>query len=196
MGGNSFYGLHLYFSNNNTIKDNVASYNGTQYTNGAGVYVQSSYTYGNNIYDNYLMHNSPSQGRDESISDTWYDTLRNRGNYWSDYQGQDTNSDGIGDTLVPHPSSGYDPYPLVINCTDSDGDGWKSGSLTVLGITICDDCDDNNSSVHPKATELCDNIDNDCEKVDEGLIPTVTDSPCVTPVGDRNDADNQLSGST
>ncbi|MEW6571003.1 MAG: right-handed parallel beta-helix repeat-containing protein [Nitrospirota bacterium] len=68
--GNSFYGLHLYFSNNNTIRDNVASYNGTQFTSGAGIYIQSQHASGNKIYNNYLMHNVVSQGRDESISDT------------------------------------------------------------------------------------------------------------------------------
>lgn len=36
------------------------------------------------------------------------------GNYWSDYQGQDSNADGIGDTPYVIDSSNQDRFPLVI----------------------------------------------------------------------------------
>ncbi len=43
----------------------------------------------------------------------WYDPILLQGNYWSDYTGIDTNGDGIGDTLIPHPGACYDEYPYV-----------------------------------------------------------------------------------
>jgi serine protease len=47
---------------------------------------------------------------------------------------------------------------------DGDGDGWYTP----------DDCNDANSAIHPQATELCDGIDNDCDKIiDEGCADTL-----------------------
>jgi hypothetical protein len=43
--------------------------------------------------------------------------------------------------------------------TDADGDDWTIGQ---------GDCDDENADVHPQATEVCDGIDNDCDRsIDE-----------------------------
>jgi parallel beta-helix repeat protein len=38
--------------------------------------------------------------------------LEGKGNYWSDYTGQDLNSDGIGETAKPIPSNAQDEHPL------------------------------------------------------------------------------------
>ncbi|MBN2493460.1 MAG: SMP-30/gluconolactonase/LRE family protein [Deltaproteobacteria bacterium] len=46
-------------------------------------------------------------------------------------------------------------------CEDKDGDGVKAGDA-------CDppvDCNDNDKAVHPRATEICDAKDNDCDDV-------------------------------
>ena len=37
----------------------------------------------------------------------------NRGNYWSDYNGTDTNGDGVGDTFYMIDLLNYDRYPLI-----------------------------------------------------------------------------------
>ncbi len=44
---------------------------------------------------------------------TWDDGMR--GNYWSDYNGTDTNGDGIGDTSYVIDPLNWDRYPLVEN---------------------------------------------------------------------------------
>ena len=48
--------------------------------------------------------------------------------------------------------------------TDADHDGYT---------TAGGDCNDNNTTIHPGATELCDGIDNDCDgAIDEGVTST------------------------
>lgn len=62
---------------------------------------------------------------------------------------------------------------------DDDGDGYGS-SVTINAcaapakyVTNNTDCDDNSSSVHPNATELCNGIDDDCDgQIDEGVKTT------------------------
>jgi len=71
---------------------------------------------------------------------------------------------------------------------DNDGDGYTNGQATICyGATIPtgykatslgNDCNDNNAAVHPGATEICNDIDDDCDGlIDEGFINTVITCP-------------------
>jgi len=105
----------------NTLEDDLA-----------GMFVQHTYDtqyegnviYANTIRDNeyglvidgslnVVYHNDFIDNTDQAFQSD-YNTWNNaddEGNYWSDYEGEDLNGDGIGDTLVPH--LGLDFYPLT-----------------------------------------------------------------------------------
>lgn len=85
--------------------------------------------------------------------------------------GIDNNCDGSID----------ESFTLYTYYLDADGDGYGSNT----SITSCSttppanyvinntDCDDNNASVHPSLTEICDGLDNNCNgQIDEGLTIT------------------------
>jgi hypothetical protein len=63
----------------------------------------------------------------------------------------------------------------VVNCPDNDGDGFAECDVTCQQKVItscgssslqpCGDCNDSDAAVYPDATELCDDIDNDCNDI-------------------------------
>lgn len=95
-------------------------------------------------------------------------------------------------------SSGYDYKCSDVDMIsvvggDKDGDGhYPLGSCA----EPADDCDDNDSTVYPGATEVCDNKDNDCNgEVDEGVGADADGDghyppdSCKTPNDDCDDGD-------
>ncbi len=50
-------------------------------------------------------------------------------------------------------------------CVDADNDGYNAASCGG------NDCNDNNASIHPGATETCDGLDNDCDGLTDGADP-------------------------
>ena len=96
----NWHAIYLLSSYNNTLTENTIR-NGTY-----GILAQDSY--GNIIYHNNFIDNKVSQYQSNS-SNKWDNG--GEGNYWSDYKGEDTNGDGIGDTLLPHLEVDY--YPLI-----------------------------------------------------------------------------------
>ncbi len=117
---NDGYGIFVYSSSNNILENNQIQYNqhgigidtnsnnnvifnndirGKQgtYPQGIGIYIIRASTSGNLIYHNYL-NDFAQNAKDLSTENLWYKISTNEGNYWDDYQGEDENQNGIGDT--------------------------------------------------------------------------------------------------
>jgi hypothetical protein len=63
----------------------------------------------NLIYHNLIIDNE-NQIFDVG-GNNWFTLTYMQGNYWDNYRGQDTNGDGVGDTITPHED--VDEYPLL-----------------------------------------------------------------------------------
>ncbi|MBI4710130.1 MAG: putative metal-binding motif-containing protein, partial [Nitrospirae bacterium] len=70
---------------------------------------------------------------------------------------------------------------VVGSCSDTDGDGYSN----------CNDCNDNDATIHPAAAEVCDGNDNNCNgSIDEGF--DVDGDGFTSCGGDCNDNDASI----
>lgn len=116
----SWIGISIGNSTNGNITDNKAT------SNSYGIFVYESS--GNLIFNNYF--NNSVNARDFTGGNIWNITRTPQlninggpylgGNFWSDYSGNDTDGDGLGDTLIPYNITnltggprGYDYLPLT-----------------------------------------------------------------------------------
>lgn len=123
---NNYVGIEIFDSKYNTINGN----NITD-SNWWGIFLD--YLSDNNIiYNNYF--DNTDNYRDLGYNNIWNITKTSGiniiggpfigGNYWNNYFGNDTNDDGIGDTIIPHGPGDYLPlvdynYPPIADFTYS-----------------------------------------------------------------------------
>ncbi len=105
------YGLYLGLSQNNIATNNVLSNN--RY---AGIIFDeaSNNNFFHNNFENtrnYYDRSLDNRGISYRSTNTWDNGKE--GNYWNDYNGTDSNSDGIGDTPYSINLQNVDSYPLI-----------------------------------------------------------------------------------
>lgn len=105
--------LKLQDSHNNTIRQNFF-YNGTAPQNlgdRIGIYLGDSNS--SRIYRNSFINFTYLAQLETSYDNAWNSTSVLEGNYWSDYNGTDSDGDGIGDTSYTIDAQNIDHMPLM-----------------------------------------------------------------------------------
>jgi len=98
---NAGVGISLFQSHINAITRNDVSYNTKGYF--------LSFSNNNTVYHNNIINNS-LQLENRNSTNKW-DNGFLEGNYWNDYNGTDSDANGIGDTFLPWHNVDY--YPLM-----------------------------------------------------------------------------------
>ncbi|BDD01051.1 MopE-related protein [Persicobacter psychrovividus] len=97
----------------------------------------------------------------------------------------DGDNDGISDELDNCPTVPNPDQIIPVWYADADNDGFGDPNEAVADcqqptgfVDNNQDCDDQNPQINPNATEIADNIDNNCDgRIDEGVVninPTIT----------------------
>jgi len=127
---NSYFGIRLEYSSQNTImknyvsnvvtngiiltgsSDNMVFLNTVRECTWGGIKLDE-FSFDNKLYHNNFIDNDYDNGADNG-SNIWDDDYPSGGNYWSDYDGEDNDEDGIGDTpyLIPG-GENMDRYPFM-----------------------------------------------------------------------------------
>jgi len=112
-------GIYFTCSSKHTTLNNTVV--GNQITeNAIGIHFMSTNYFGSRFTDNLIYHNNFIDNTQSVINEAIVSTILvniwdngSTGNYWSDYTGNDTNLDGIGDTPYVIDTNNQDNYPLM-----------------------------------------------------------------------------------
>jgi hypothetical protein len=128
---------------NNVFHDNyIMNYNIPILDEGIGVSLRSS-AVDNTFYRNVFINNS--QNAVSAAGNFWDNGAE--GNYWSDYNGTDSNADGIGDTPYIINESNRDNYPLMAPITIFDAGTWE---WTSYGVDVMSNSTVSDFSFNPE----------------------------------------------
>jgi parallel beta-helix repeat protein len=130
-------GVDLRFSSSSTLTCCTVS------NNSYGVYLSSSSN--NCLYNNYFNNTHNAYDNENNIWNITKTAGANivggsylGGNYWGDYEGEDLNDDGLGDTMLPYNygiTNGGDHLPLI-HVHSTKGDLNSDGTLTPADAAI------------------------------------------------------------
>lgn len=98
--------------------------------------------------------------------------------------------DGVDNNCDGQVDEGFDRYWYYL---DSDGDGFGDPSQALFACVAPPiytqdntDCDDNDATIYPGATEICDGLDNDCDGlIDEGGCRLLIEHGSLKSVGEE-----------
>jgi hypothetical protein len=119
-----FHGARIENSSDNIFRENSISV-GRYGTN----LILSGGAANNTFFHNNFLGEDNHVSLDASIQDFWDNGME--GNYWQNYNGTDTNGDGIGDTPYVIDADNVDHYPLVSPWTGSLPSGVGLGVFQV-----------------------------------------------------------------
>ncbi len=134
-------GIYLESSSNNTLTGNTVLYNYE------GIYLDDSSN--NLIYNNYFDNANNANNVYDDGSNRWNTTVTVTpgsniiggpylgGNYWSDYTGDDTNGNGLGNTSYNIDDNNFDYHPLCyLSEASVKGDLNGDGAITPADAAI------------------------------------------------------------
>jgi parallel beta-helix repeat protein len=125
---NNTIGLYLDSSNNITVSENFIG------ENRIGLRLFSSND--NFVYLNNFIYNEQQLELEHSFANTYDNGYE--GNYWSDYNGTDTDRDGIGDTNIPHQKVDWLPLMGMVRFVNIEYGEELYGVYTISNSTLID----------------------------------------------------------
>ena len=148
---NNWVGVELVSSSGSTLSGNNVTANSN-----VGIKLVSSS--GNSVFHNSFVNNA-IQIHTESSNDTWDDGFPSGGNFWSDYEGSDSNHDGIGDLNYSIDANNVDRHPLMGTFNSFSASSEQSVETicnsTISGFTFNGTAISFNVSGDPRTTGFC-----------------------------------------